>query len=85
MDVSRRRVAFGITEFCDRNGDLSRAFLYVLWKRGKGPRYMQVGKRRLITEEAEADWQRDMEREAATKALTLHPTSVRRPGWSAAW
>lgn len=67
MDVSRRRVAFGINEFCDRNGELSRAFLYVLWKRGKGPRYMQVGKRRLITEEAEADWQKDMEREA-TKA-----------------
>ena len=58
------RDADGINEFCARHG-ISRAFLYLLWKRGEGPRFMQIGARRLISREAAADW-----RSAAEKACT---------------
>ena len=46
--------AYGVDEFCRRH-DISRAYLYLLWRRGEGPRYMQVGARRLISKEAGAD------------------------------
>jgi hypothetical protein len=55
--------AYGIDAFCKRNG-ISRAYLYLLWKRGDGPRYMQVGSRRLITREAGAVWRHQMEQRA---------------------
>jgi hypothetical protein len=54
------RAAFSVDEFCARNG-ISRAFLYLLWRRGCGPRFVQAGKRRLITREQETDWHRDNE------------------------
>ncbi len=40
--------AYGVQEFCDRNG-ISRAFLCLLWRRGDGPRFLQLGTRRLIS------------------------------------
>jgi predicted DNA-binding transcriptional regulator AlpA len=52
--------AYGVEDFCKRHG-FSRAYLYLLWKRGTGPRFMQVGSRRLISKEAAADWRRSME------------------------
>jgi hypothetical protein len=52
--------AYGIDEFCARNS-ISRAYLYLLWRRGQGPRYMQVGARRLISDEAGAAWRKAME------------------------
>jgi len=55
-----RKDAYGVDEFCARNG-ISRAFLYLLWKRGEGPRYMQIGARRLISHEAGAEWRRSTE------------------------
>jgi len=55
--------AYSIDEFCRRNS-LSRQFLYVLWDRGEGPRFMRVGTRRLISREAAAEWRRKMEHEA---------------------
>ena len=51
--------AYGVQEFCDRNG-ISRAFLYQLWRRGDGPRFLQLGTRRLISKEASADWRRSL-------------------------
>jgi hypothetical protein len=60
MDYERD--AYGVEEFARRNG-ISRAYLYLLWKRGEGPRFMQIGARRLISREAAADW-----RSAAEKA-----------------
>ena len=48
-----------IDGFCSRNG-ISRAFLYLLWKRGDGPGYMQVGARRIITQEDESEWRNKM-------------------------
>jgi hypothetical protein len=61
------RDAYGVDEFCKRHG-ISRAYLYLLWRRGAGPRYMQVGARRLISKEAAADWRRSTERQAQAAA-----------------
>jgi hypothetical protein len=52
--------AYGVEDFCKRHG-FSRAYLYVLWRRGEGPRFMQVGVRRLISKEAALDWRKAME------------------------
>jgi predicted DNA-binding transcriptional regulator AlpA len=52
-----------VDAFCERQG-FCRATLYNLWKSGRGPRFMKVGSRRIITPEAEADWQREMEKVA---------------------
>lgn len=41
---------------------ISRAMLYKIWQQGIGPRYMQVGSRRLISEEAAAEWRKSRER-----------------------
>lgn len=60
------RDAYGVEEFCKRHG-ISRAYLYLLWRRDAGPRFMQVGARRLISREAAADWRRAAE-SATTKA-----------------
>jgi hypothetical protein len=54
------RDAYSVQEFCTRHG-ISRAYLYLLWKRGAGPRFMQVGTRRLISKEAAADWRKASE------------------------
>jgi hypothetical protein len=56
-----------VDSFCENNG-ISRAFLYLLWKRGDGPVYMDLGGRRKITPEAESDWRRRMEAKSAKKA-----------------
>ena len=50
-----------IQDFCRRNG-ISRAFLYLLWRRGEGPRFMQVGARRLISKEAGAEFRKAVEK-----------------------
>jgi hypothetical protein len=63
--MSDDRDAYGVEEFCKRHG-ISRAYLYLLWRRGEGPRFMQVGARRLISKEAAADW-----RKASEKVATL--------------
>jgi hypothetical protein len=55
--------AFSISEFCRRNG-ISQSFYFKLQQRHLAPRTMNLGHRRLITPEAEKDWQR--EREAAS-------------------
>jgi predicted DNA-binding transcriptional regulator AlpA len=60
-----RRAASGIDEFCEDNG-ISRAFLYKLWRAGKGPRRIKVGRKVLMTDEAGADWRREGE-EATTR------------------
>jgi transposase-like protein len=55
------RDADGVTEFCRRHG-ISKGYLYSLWRRGYGPRFMQAGDRRLISREAGADWRRELAR-----------------------
>ena len=59
--------AYDVDEFASRHR-ISRATVYNLWKRGLGPKYMQVGSRRLISREAAAAWRRQMERVAEQEA-----------------
>ena len=47
--------AMSVAGFCQAYG-ISRAFLYKLWKAGKGPRYSKKGRRTLITPEAGFEW-----------------------------
>lgn len=54
------RKAFSIDEFCKLHG-ISRGMFYKLQASGKGPRIMNVGTRRLISDEAAADWRREHE------------------------
>lgn len=54
------KLSFTINEFCAAHG-VSRPFLYVLWKRGDGPRRMLVGDKTLISAEAAADWRKARE------------------------
>jgi predicted DNA-binding transcriptional regulator AlpA len=54
------RRAFSVDEFCAAHG-ISRAMFYKLGKERKAPRLMKVGTRTLISEEAAADWRRQME------------------------
>jgi hypothetical protein len=58
----RNRDAFGVREFCRRH-DVSTGYLYSEWRRGRGPRYMQLGDRRIISVEAASDWRREREAE----------------------
>ena len=54
------RDAYSVRELAKRHG-LSPGFLYAEWRAGRGPRYMQLGDRRIITREAAADWRQEME------------------------
>lgn len=45
----------GIEEVCGRVG-LCRTSLYDMWARGVGPRFSQVGRRRLVRAEWLEDW-----------------------------
>jgi hypothetical protein len=47
--------AYSVDEFCTRHR-ISRAFLYLMWRDGEGPAYMQVRGKRLIPKEAAAEW-----------------------------
>ena len=62
-----RKDAYGVDEFCARNG-ISRAFLYLLWKRGEGPRYVVIAGRRRITPEHEAEWLKRLEQQPKAAA-----------------
>jgi predicted DNA-binding transcriptional regulator AlpA len=54
------RKAYSVDEFCAAHG-ISRAMFYKLGKESKAPRLMKVGTRTLFSEEAAADWRRQME------------------------
>lgn len=58
--MTRKIGAFDIRDFCDYH-NISKSHFYNLLKKNLGPRLMQVGKRKLISEEAAADWRRAME------------------------
>ena len=67
--------AYGVAEFCRRHG-ISRGYLYSLWRRGEGPRFMQAGDRRIITREAGADWRRELEATATLRRILLTTEAV---------
>jgi len=58
--------AFSIDEFCAAHR-LSPEMYFKLKREGRGPREMQVGRRRMISAEAAARWRRQREREAASR------------------
>jgi hypothetical protein len=68
--MAKRRIRFerqpndvhSIESFCRSNG-ISLTTYFALKRQGKGPREMKVGKRILISPEAEADWRRERERD----------------------
>ena len=51
------RAAYTVNEFCDAHR-ISRSKLYELWSAGMGPRFIRVGTKKIITNEAAADWRR---------------------------
>jgi hypothetical protein len=52
--------SYTVNEFC-ADEKISRAHLYILWKRGEGPKYYLVGSRRRITEAARKEWHQRQE------------------------
>jgi hypothetical protein len=52
-------LAFSIDAFC-RAHDISRPFLYSMWKEGTGPDVMRIGRRVLIPIEAATAWRERM-------------------------
>ena len=49
------RAAYTVDEFAEAHS-ISRGMLYKLWLAGTGPRFIQVGSKRLIPVEAAAEW-----------------------------
>jgi hypothetical protein len=56
--------AFTIDEFCEAHR-ISREFFFKMQRDGWGPVVMQVGSRRLISQEAATNWRRQREQAAA--------------------
>ena len=61
---ARDRAAYTIPEFCEAHR-ISRGSYYNLKAAGKGPAEISVGSRKIITQEAAAEWRRKMQAEAA--------------------
>jgi excisionase family DNA binding protein len=53
-------LAFSIDEFCKLHS-ISRAKFYLMLQSGEAPQTMQVGRRRLISQEAALRWRQRME------------------------
>jgi predicted DNA-binding transcriptional regulator AlpA len=51
---------YSVTAFCGAYG-ISRSFLYNLWREGRGPAFVKVGKRRLISRPAAEAWRATLE------------------------
>ena len=64
----RQGDAYTIPEFCATNR-ISESMYHKLKSLGLGPREMDVGRRRIITPEANAEWQAAREREAASASI----------------
>jgi hypothetical protein len=58
------RAAYSIPEFCKRYG-FSQSFYFKMKLQGRGPREMEVGRRKLISLEADEAWRREREAAAA--------------------
>lgn len=54
---------FTISEWCERNR-ISRSLFYILDRRGEAPHTFRVGKRRLVSCEADVEWRRELEAKA---------------------
>jgi hypothetical protein len=58
--------AFTVSEFCS-TFSVGRTALYEAWRQGRGPRFFQIGKRRLISSESAFDWVRNLEAESRSQ------------------
>jgi hypothetical protein len=58
--------AYSVTDFCKAHS-ISRAYLYLLLKTGRGPRLMKVGRRTLISAEAALEWRATMTAGSSTE------------------
>ncbi len=58
---SRKDGTYTVAQFCKAH-HISRSMFYKLLQQGLGPRLMAVGRRRMISFEAAADWRQQMER-----------------------
>ena len=67
------RVAFTVSEFCEAHR-ISRSKLYQLWSCDLGPRFIQIGTKKIITTEAALNWRR-----AGEAAVEPLPIARRRP------
>jgi transposase-like protein len=56
--------AYTVDELCARHR-ISRGLLYALWREGKGPAFMKLGHRRLVSAESAARWRQQIEAETA--------------------
>lgn len=58
--------AFTISQFCEAH-NMSRAFFYILKKKGQAPKIIELGGKRLITREAAEKWRAglDSDKQAA--------------------
>jgi predicted DNA-binding transcriptional regulator AlpA len=63
------RSASSIEQFCESH-NISRAHFYQLCASGRGPRLIKLGRRVIISQEAAADWRRDMEARTAAQTQT---------------
>ena len=59
---SRKDGTYTVFQFCGAH-NISRSMFYKQMKLGQGPRLMQVGRRRMISNEAAAEWRQRMERQ----------------------
>ena len=57
---SRKDGTYTVNQFCKAH-NISRSMFYKQQKLGQGPRVMRVGRRRLISYEAAAEWRQRME------------------------
>jgi hypothetical protein len=55
------RAGYRVDEWCHRYG-VSRALLYLMWKRGEGPAYIQLPGMRIIPKEADDTWRQQLTR-----------------------
>ena len=53
---------YSIDTFCERYG-FSRGHYYNLKEQGKTPREMKLGRRKIITDDAATDWEKEREAE----------------------
>lgn len=57
-------LSYTVQQLCQAVG-ISRATLYEQWKKGSGPKYFHVGKRRLVTHDSANEWLSQLEKEAS--------------------
>jgi hypothetical protein len=70
----RKPGASTLEEFC-RDNRISLSFYFKLRAQGKGAREMAAGRRRLISDEAGADWRREREADARETSKAKEDTA----------